>query len=1548
MQKFRKLLRSVACLGIIAAMVLGGIPASAAQPAAEDAFVPVLRFTVTSDVHIRNDTAALNGHEQLAKFYKTAYAYSDNHPVYDQLDAMFFLGDNTQTGSEQQQTYFFNYLEENTRQETYALASMGNHEFKATGQNYNDPEGATAKFLEYSGYETTDTRFELGGYQFIVFAPDRYNKTKNLYFTEEKLAWVKKELDAAVAATPDKPIFVMQHQPPYETMKGTSGTAGDKGLKELLSNYPQVIDFSGHTHCTLSDPRIIWQDAFTAITTGGLAYLSVPIMNGTNDEGTSGRAIDEEGGWVSESEDSAVRNAGMYYIVEVDAKSTVRVQIYNMFTESLWGEPFILDSIDPADFVYTNDRINQAVQPTFAPGDQLQLRINNYKNLMFTIPQATCKDVVQSYRIEVYQGSTLKQTLYRLAGANYGEAAPERVNAYVKNLSPNTAYTIKVYATSSYNVDSTPLTMNVTTGSTAATPKADALDVVFLDDGTAVNSVTGDALKTYGAPTVYYDRELKKNVAAFDGIDDAYGFWGISNWYDVIGTSYTLETYAYLDKKPASGSGGIVANLQSASIGFTYNADGNVYFYSRLKSDAYNKPGVVVAPGSWVHLTGTYDGATLRFYINGVLMAEEAIAGTLVTPAYMARCMYLGADCNVDARESFFTGKIASAKLYTAPLTAQQVQEQYLLATAAEPQVVCPEHTTDTWVAVTADQWKTGGELQSGHYVLTEDIALAAALNIPVGREVCIDLAGHNITASGAATGADTWYRVFENYGKLTIVDSAVKDGTISGGTVYSGEAIAEGGNIYTGENTKLNVYSGNITGGIAAAGSDTVSGSFGGNIYGAANSEINIYGGRIEKGTATKQGAYTSNHISGGNIGSNGTVRISGGTIIGGAATNTYTDTKTGNNLSLYGGNIAMRDGGDLYITGGMILDGVLSGTRTNNSGTCKAYGRGGNISVSKADLTITGGLISGGMIQVTANGKASGTTVPANASAFGGNVYAANSDVNISGGTIHGGILDSVSAAVSASTSTGKAKVTANGGNLYITEGVVANITGGTISGGQAKHNSKAGNTETMGGNIFVANGGAVVISGGKVIDGYSYYRGGNIAFNDASQVTVTGNALVENGTIGTHSSNCYGENVFMTGTNSLLTVSGNAQLHGSGDRTGIFALANSRVEVTGGNITGGIMIAGTSSSPNASLAVYGGFVDMVEKNSSVADDNLRLYNGRFAQLPTQWLAECTCYYRAYGEYILWHKGAQNGTCTCAYDYSAVTLETGKHTFAATETAGTIACHCGDTKTGILALAAGEGYTTLAAAFAEAPKGAQVQLLGNVTESGLTAAKTLILDLNGYSVNGDLTATNGAVVMVKDSKTDDYTVADGIYGKITGKLTGVIPAEGYVAVDQSYHKLTQRISRVSVRPSVAGIYYGATWECDEILAAQVTGFGMGMSLRNMPASQLLTDPDTLTTGFAPEEFVSGKEQTGAIVENIFKAGQDNDARGKQAVYAVTYVTFADGTVLISNGTAYSLYGILHMAEETAYDANKSALESFYATWKTPLQTWNFEKIGK
>lgn len=1542
MKQVWKWLRSALSLLLAVTLLAGGMPARAtgAEPVEiiapeTDDFTPVFRFVVTSDVHIRNDADKINGHEQLAKLYETAYAYAESHPVYDKLDAMFFIGDNTQGGSEQQQTYFFNYLKENTREGTYALATMGNHEFKATGQNYNDPVGATQKFLEYSGYETTDTRFELGGYQFIALAPDRYNKAKNLFFTQEKLDWLKQELDAAVAATPDKPIFVLQHQPPYGTMKGTTGTSADKGLKELLVNYPQVIDFSGHTHCSLSDPRIIWQGEFTAINTGGLAYLSVPIMNGTNDEGTSGREIDEEGGWASVSEDSAVRNAGMYYIVEIDANDTIRVLTYNMFTESLYGEPFILDSIDPADFRYTDARRNDAVQPEFPAGAKLQLRTNNYKNLQFAIPQATCKDVVQSYRVEVYEGATKIQTLYRLSGANYGDAAPERVNAYVKNLEPNTSYTIKVYATSSYNLDSEPLTLNVTTGGEAT--RADILDVAFLDDGTAVNTVSGDPLKTYGEPVVSYDPLLQRNVASFHG-RDAYGFWGISNWYDVIATSYTLETMAYLDKVPESGSMGILANLQSASIGFSYNAEGQIQFYNRLKSGAYTTLKTTAEPGSWVHLAGTYDGSNLKYYINGELAAQEAIVGTLVTPAYLARCMYLGADCNVNSRESFFTGRIASAKLYSYPLTAEQVAQQYRKAVAVDTD--CAEHGAVTWTQV-GSTWDQGGAITSGHYVLTRDVTLANTLTVAAGEQVCIDLAGFDITASGTAADG-SWYRVFENNGTLTILDTRLDAGVISGGTVWSNTDLAQGGNIYCGANSVLNIYGGTIRGGIASGGTATASGSIGGNIYSAEGSVLNLYNGRIEGGTATKPSGYSSVYLHGGNIGSNGTVSIYGGTVIDGVVSHSFTNTGKSNNLALYGGNIGMRNGGVLNIYGGMLLGGLLTGTRTNSSSTCKAYGRGGNISAYYAQLNISGGFISGGKIQVTAEGKATGTTVPANASAFGGNIYIAGADMNMTGGTVSGGVLDSVAKAVSTSTSTGKAKVVSNGGNLYITEGVVATITGGTITGGRAQHNTAAVATDTHGGNIFVANTGVVNMSGGKVTDGYSYYRGGNIGFNDGSQVTLSGNALVLGGTVGTHSVNCNGENIYVTTADTCLTVAGNAQVLSSGEKDGIYAITNSTVLMTGGRVKGGVMIAGSSSNPEASFAMYGGRLDRIGKNTYIADSSIQIYNGILEQNPNSYLASCACYTeKGCSVFSVWHTGANDGSCPdCAYDYTAVTLQTGAHTFVPDD--GQFLCHCGAATKGV-AQRNGKYYISLEAALAETAEGEKLQLLENTREN-VVVPVTVTLDLNGNSIDGRVAAATGATLYVSDSQTDDYTVTDGNgYGKIRSVAGNAVPSDGYVLLTEtdgvSFHKVDVGMQQVSFRPGDAGIYYTGSFRYDEAVAAQVMASGVTLSTENTDPVADGSDAASLYT----------ETQNSVLVRGILSESntpEENRRNANTVIFARAYIRLTDGSFLYSTTSATYLQQLVETIDAQAWnsltDVQKTAMRQMYETYRETVDLWN------
>ena len=71
----------------------------------------------------------------------------------------------------------------------------------------------------------------------------------------------------AVAANPGKPVFVFAHVPPHGTTRSGSGSPEKR---EMLNKYPQVVNFSGHTHGTLAHERAIWQGEFTSLNVGCL------------------------------------------------------------------------------------------------------------------------------------------------------------------------------------------------------------------------------------------------------------------------------------------------------------------------------------------------------------------------------------------------------------------------------------------------------------------------------------------------------------------------------------------------------------------------------------------------------------------------------------------------------------------------------------------------------------------------------------------------------------------------------------------------------------------------------------------------------------------------------------------------------------------------------------------------------------------------------------------------------------------------------------------------------------------------------------------------------------------------------------------------------------------------------------------------------------------------------------------------------------------------------------------------------------------------------
>ncbi len=143
---------------------------------------------------------------------------------------------------------------ENKKEETQVLAVLGNHEFI----DYRDVD-ATVGYDVYRKYvnEDVDTDIVINGYHFIGVSYDDNGSTFS-----GKTEWLDERLAKATEEDPDKPIFVYQHPHPTLTVYG-SVNWGDMDTRVVLSKYPQVVNFSGHSHYAASDPRSVWQGEFT-------------------------------------------------------------------------------------------------------------------------------------------------------------------------------------------------------------------------------------------------------------------------------------------------------------------------------------------------------------------------------------------------------------------------------------------------------------------------------------------------------------------------------------------------------------------------------------------------------------------------------------------------------------------------------------------------------------------------------------------------------------------------------------------------------------------------------------------------------------------------------------------------------------------------------------------------------------------------------------------------------------------------------------------------------------------------------------------------------------------------------------------------------------------------------------------------------------------------------------------------------------------------------------------------------------------------------------
>ena len=409
-----------------------GSPVCKEPPKTPDDFTPVLRFAVCSDIHLSGDEGDIN-EARFRELFNFTEQYSASHESYKGFDAVMVCGDMTEWGREKEYIAFSKVISEECPEGTEMLVCMGNHEF--IEEREGECEDAFANYKKYVN-EETDTHTVINGYHFIGLSYT--DKDENF---GEKTKWLDTEIKKAIADTGDKPVFVYQHPHPTMTVYGSINWS-DISIRTTLSKYPQVVDFSGHSHYNAADPRSIWQGSFTALGTGGLTGL---IGNNNYIDGNAGTTIE----------------SSSYYIVEVDAEGNIRLQLYDLQNDMFYSECdyYLTNVAKKSSHYYTwNNLKSFDTAPTFEAGE-ITVETNENGETVISFPDAKGYYDAQSYTVTVTNG--IKNIYSKTILSDYVHAFDDGKSVNLGTLEKGT-YKVKVVPMSPYSKLGCALTGEIT------------------------------------------------------------------------------------------------------------------------------------------------------------------------------------------------------------------------------------------------------------------------------------------------------------------------------------------------------------------------------------------------------------------------------------------------------------------------------------------------------------------------------------------------------------------------------------------------------------------------------------------------------------------------------------------------------------------------------------------------------------------------------------------------------------------------------------------------------------------------------------------------------------------------------------------------------------------------------------------------------------------------------------------------------------------------------------------------------------------------------
>jgi hypothetical protein len=195
--------------------------------------------------------------------------------------------------------------------------------------------------------------------------------------------------------------------------------------------------------------------------------------------------------------------------------------------------------------------------------------------------------------------------------------------------------------------------------------------------GTALPDVTGngnDGTLTNGpkwvASGAVFEMTAPGNALTFDGTNDYVTIGNVSSLSFNGTLPYTIEAWV---KPRIGGSGGYILSRFRSGIAATYTL--SITSDGKLRSTRNTAPWSVVSHefipfGEYTHVATTYDGTTLRIYING-----KDVGNVLIGACSSSEPLLIGARLNASGiPESFFDGEIDEIRFWNISRSVEQIQ----------------------------------------------------------------------------------------------------------------------------------------------------------------------------------------------------------------------------------------------------------------------------------------------------------------------------------------------------------------------------------------------------------------------------------------------------------------------------------------------------------------------------------------------------------------------------------------------------------------------------------------------------------------------------------------------------------------------------------------------------------------------------------------------------------------------------------------------------------------------------------------------------------